>query len=171
MNDHEGNRSRLFAFPGGTLELQSYEDEGDGYQGFYLEIHGSTGPVNHQQRDVMRWRPTCLGYLRTDVSGIAQLWDESQIRRLAERYGYDLAAVILYDPNTGRPPLARLKSQATRLDAEAVIVPSPEHFEDSEIPGSLVQQLDVITASPEATYARRAMPPLRNLPPARAGGA
>ncbi|MFI1918990.1 hypothetical protein [Nocardia sp. NPDC020380] len=119
----------------------------------------------------MRYKPTALGYVRTDVSGISQLWDESQIRKLATRLSYDFSGMVVYDPNSGRPPLARLKAQATRLDAEAVIVPGPEHFEGSEIPGTLVQQLDVITVHPEETYARRSMPPLRDLPPIQADGA
>lgn len=119
----------------------------------------------------MRYKPTCLGYIRTDVSGLAQLWDQSQIRKLATRLGYDFTDMVIYDPRFGRPPLARLKAQATRLDAEAVIVPSPEHFEGGDIPGTLVQQLDVITVNPEETYARRTMPPLRDLPPAKADGA
>ncbi|AYF79675.1 hypothetical protein D7D52_37415 [Nocardia yunnanensis] len=119
----------------------------------------------------MRWRPTCIGYQRADVSGAALLWDQSQIRKLATRLGYDFADMVVYDPKFGRPPLARLRAQATRLDAEAVIVPSPEHFAGGEIPGTLVQQLDVITVTPEETYARRGMPPLRDLPPARADGA
>ncbi|BEK89515.1 hypothetical protein GL305_26215 [Nocardia seriolae] len=72
--------------------------------------------------------------------------------------------MVLYDPASGRPPLARLKAQATRLDAEAVFVPSLEHFGEGEAPGSLVQKLDVITVHPESTYARRAMPPLPDLP-------
>ncbi|MVU82552.1 hypothetical protein GPX89_35645 [Nocardia sp. ET3-3] len=119
----------------------------------------------------MRYKPTCLGYLRTDISGVTQLWDQTQIRKLATRLGYDFADMVIYDPRFGRPPLARLKAQATRLDAEAVIVPSPEHFEGGEIPGTLVAQVDVITVTPEETYARRMMPPLRDLPPARADGA
>ncbi|MFE3230133.1 hypothetical protein [Nocardia sp. NPDC059228] len=102
---------------------------------------------------------------------MAQLWDQSQIRKLATRLGYDFADMVVYDPRFARPPLARLRAQATRLDAEAVIVPSPEHFEGAEIPGTLVQQLDVITVNPEQTYARRAMPPIRDLPPAEADGA
>lgn len=168
MTEQGPGGSRLFTFPGGVFQLQTH---GDDYGGFYLELHGHAGPNEYEQGAEMRWRPTCLGYLRTDVSGIGQLWDESQIRRLAERFGYDLAAVIVYDPNTGRPPLARLKAQATRLDAEAVIVPSPEHFVGSEIPCSLVHQTDVITVTPEAIYARRAIPLLRDHPPAEAGEA
>ncbi|WP_442942815.1 hypothetical protein [Nocardia sp. NBC_01503] len=98
---------------------------------------------------------------------MAQLWDQSQIRKLATRLGYDFADMVIYDPRFGRPPLARLKAQASRLDAEAVIVPSLEHFEGAEVPGTLVVQLDVITVTPEETYARRMMPPVRDLPPVR----
>ncbi|MGW4243510.1 hypothetical protein [Nocardia sp. NPDC004722] len=106
----------------------------------------------------MRYKPTALGYVRTDVSGIAQLWDESQIRGLAERLGYDFSGMVVYDPNSGRPPLAQLRAQATRLDAEAVLVPGSEHFEGGEIPGLLIQQLDVITVHPEDVHARHAHP-------------
>ncbi|GAB2559743.1 hypothetical protein GCM10027167_78360 [Nocardia heshunensis] len=61
----------------------------------------------------MRYRPTALGYIRTDVSGISQLWDESQIRRLANRLGYDFSGMVVYDPNSGRPALAQLRAQKT----------------------------------------------------------
>ncbi|MFE3060787.1 hypothetical protein [Nocardia sp. NPDC059239] len=163
------SRTWLFQFPGGVLELQSTGDDCEDCSGFYLEIHGHIALDGHEDRvTVMRYKPTCLGYLRTDVSGAAQLWDQSQIRKLATRLGYDFADMVVYDPSFGRPALARLKAQATRLDAEAVIVPGPEHFEGGEIPATLVQQLDVITVTPEETYARPTMPPLRDLPPARA---
>ncbi|MFC9997024.1 hypothetical protein [Nocardia sp. NPDC127526] len=118
----------------------------------------------------MRYKPTILGYLRTDISGMALLWDQSQIRKRADQLGYDFADMIVYDPRFGRPPLARLKAQATRLHAEAVIVPSADHF-GGEIPVDLIRRVDVVTVSPEETYARRAVPPLRDLPPAQADGA
>ncbi|MEV6773032.1 hypothetical protein AB0N05_30805 [Nocardia sp. NPDC051030] len=108
----------------------------------------------------MRYRPTALGYLRTDVSRLSQAWDEAQIRKLAERFGYDFAGMVIHDPSTDRPPLARLKSRATRLAAEAVITPAPTHFEGATIPDSLIAQLDVITVDPEHTYARWSIPPL-----------
>ncbi|WP_405137016.1 hypothetical protein [Nocardia sp. NBC_01388] len=148
----EVERARLFRFPGGVLELRSVADVGEDCAGFYLEFRGQDG---HDEGAVMRWKPTCIGYLRTDVFGVSQLWDQTQIRRLATRLGYDFADMVIYDPKFGRPPLARLRAQATRLDAEAVIVPSPEHFEGGEIPRALVQQLDVITVDPEETFARR----------------
>lgn len=161
--------ARLFEFPGGVLELQNDGDESSNNPGFYLAYF----PPGHQDDDrpqgtQMRYKPTCIGYLRTDISGMAQLWDQSQIRRLATKLGYDFADMVIYDPRFGRPPLARLKAQATRLDAEAVIVPSPQHFPGRQIPGALVKQLDVITVSPEETYARRNTPPWPDLPPVRA---
>ncbi|GAB4589356.1 hypothetical protein Ntsu_71880 [Nocardia sp. IFM 10818] len=106
----------------------------------------------------MRYKPTALGYLNVDVSGIGRLWDESRIRELAERLGYDFAGMVVFDPKALRPPLAKLKALATRLDAEAVIVPGPEHFEGGQVPASLVEQLEVITVGPELRYARRVMP-------------
>lgn len=102
----------------------------------------------------MRYRPAALGYLRTDVSGVGQLWDEHQIRSLATKLGYDFCGMIIYDRKTERPPLARVKAQATRLQAEAVITPGTNHFEGGIVPRDLVQQVDVITVHPEATYAR-----------------
>lgn len=158
--------TRLFEFPGGVLEVRADGNDDDDNPGVYLEFNAS----DQESEAEMRYKPTCLGYIRIDVSGIGQLWDESQIRRLALRLGYDFAEMVLYDPRTDRPPLARLKAQATRLDAEAVIVPGPEHFEGGEIPDSLVRQLDVITVSPEETYARRATSPLRDFPHAKADG-
>ncbi|MGW4351397.1 hypothetical protein ACWELJ_04835 [Nocardia sp. NPDC004582] len=131
------------------LEVASYSDATDDGAGIYLECFGSSDRDDELEGEVMRYRPTALGYLRTDVSGIGQLWDESQIRQTATRLGFDLAAIVLYDPLTGRPPLARLKAQATRLAAEAVIVPGLAHFEDGRIPPSITPKLDVITVTPE----------------------
>ncbi|WP_067825113.1 hypothetical protein [Nocardia inohanensis] len=102
----------------------------------------------------MRHRPAALGYLRTDVSGVSQLRDEHQIRSIAKKLGYDFCGVIVYDPRTPRPPLARVKTQVTRLQAEAVITPGPNHFDDDTILRDLVRQVDVITVNPEVTYAR-----------------
>ncbi|MEC3955713.1 hypothetical protein VMT65_21935 [Nocardia sp. CDC153] len=99
-------RTRLFQFPGGVLELQSAGDGSEDCSGFYLEIHGHIALDGHEDREaVMRYKPTALGYLRTDVSGIAQLWDESQVRKMATRLGYDFAALVIYDP---QPNVRRL---------------------------------------------------------------
>ncbi|MBF6179698.1 hypothetical protein [Nocardia otitidiscaviarum] len=151
-------RTRLGEFPGGVLEINAYDDDPvDGYPGVYLEIYHAADDT--EEGTEMRYRATAIGYLRTDVSGAAQFRDESRIRELAARLGYDFADMIVYDPKFGRPPLARLKAQATRLDAAAVIVPGPEHFEGGHIPASLVGQVDVITVTPEEVCARRAMSP------------
>ncbi|WP_405137959.1 hypothetical protein [Nocardia sp. NBC_01388] len=154
-------RTRLYEFPGGLFELQSAGGESDDDAGFYLEFAGRGALIGPDKKGaVMTYKPRAVGYLRVDVSGMDQLWEQTQIRRLATRLGYDFADMVIFDPKFGRPPLARLKSQATRLDAEAVLVPSLEHFEGGEVPGTLVQQLDVITADSEETYARRPMPGL-----------
>lgn len=150
-------RTRLFSFPGGLFELECDGDETGNQSGFYLELLGFTALQSEPDDQIGRgenvnFRATALGYLRTDVSGIGQLWDESQIRSTAARLGYDLAALVIYDPRSGRPPFARLKTQATRLEAEAVIVPSLGHFEEGRIPDPLVRQLDVITISPEEVH-------------------
>ncbi|MEV6072024.1 hypothetical protein AB0L82_36260 [Nocardia sp. NPDC052001] len=165
-------RTRLFEFPGGVFELRSAGGESDDRAGFYLEFPADGAFTSPDEKGaVMKYKPTAVGYLRTDISGMARLWDQTQIRRLATRLGYDFADLVIFDPRFGRPPLARLKAQVTRLDAEAVIVPSPKHFPGGEVPATLVQQLDVITVDPEETYARRAMPPLRDLPAAKLDGA
>ncbi|WP_405137647.1 hypothetical protein [Nocardia sp. NBC_01388] len=93
------------------------------------------------------------------MSGTNRFWDESQIRDLAARLGYDFSGMVRYDPLSGRPPLARLKAQATRLDAQAVIAPGPDHFEGGQVPQSLIRQLDLIIVSPEETHTRRPTSP------------
>ncbi|WP_067543141.1 hypothetical protein [Nocardia crassostreae] len=106
----------------------------------------------------MRYKPTALGYVNVEVSGMSRLWDESRIREVAERLGYDFARMVVFDPKAGRPPLAQLKALAARLDAAAVIVPGLEHFAGGRVPASLGEQLDVVTVSPEQTFARREIP-------------
>ncbi|WP_282783778.1 MULTISPECIES: hypothetical protein [unclassified Nocardia] len=163
-------RTWLGEFPGGVLELDAYDDDdADGYPGVYLEMRGAVGEP--PRGDDMRYRPTAIGYLRTDVSATARFHDESRIRELAARLGYDFADMIVYDQKFGRPPLARLKSQIGRLGARAVFVPGLVHFEGGQVPGSLTELVDVITVSPEATYERRAIPSSPKLPPRKVNGA
>ncbi|WP_433566926.1 hypothetical protein ACQP1O_18115 [Nocardia sp. CA-151230] len=98
-------------------------------------------------------RIDAIGYLRTDVSGSHQDWDEAHIRSLARRLGYNLRKTVAFSEHTDKPTY-RLKVILERMSTvEAVITPSAAHF-DGDIPGELVQVTDVITVNPEMTYAR-----------------
>ncbi|MEV6773381.1 hypothetical protein AB0N05_32590 [Nocardia sp. NPDC051030] len=105
----------------------------------------------------MRPQPAAIGFLRHDVSGAQQQWDEAQIQHLARRLGYDLCKTLIFGPETDRP-LLRVRTAVSRLDADAVITPSLEHF-DGQVPDDVVEVADVITVSPENTYARWVLPP------------
>ncbi|MBL1077939.1 hypothetical protein JK358_26390 [Nocardia sp. 2] len=101
----------------------------------------------------MRFRPTALGYVRSDVAGIQQARDEAEIRRVAQRLGYDLAKIVVFQSGDGYP-LRRLKRLISDLGAEAVIVPNVKHFDAEKVPTELVRRVDVITVRPESTHAR-----------------
>ncbi|WP_278264058.1 hypothetical protein [Nocardia sp. AG03] len=98
-------------------------------------------------------KPIAIGYLRADVSGTRQQWDETQIRSLAKRLGYDLAKIVVFTEATEHPAY-RLCVCVARVGAEAVIVPGAEHFLGDRIPAEVVAAADVVTVTPEATYAR-----------------
>ncbi|WP_405164915.1 hypothetical protein OG203_07325 [Nocardia sp. NBC_01499] len=104
----------------------------------------------------MTANPTALGYLRRDISGRQQSWDESQIRSLAKRLGYDLARTILFDADTDNR-IDQLQTAVLVSEAEAVITPTLDHLDGTADP--LVKTCDVITVRPENTYARWAFPP------------
>lgn len=103
----------------------------------------------------MTTEPNAIGWLRSDVSGERQQWDEARIRGLALRLGYDLRKTVVFGPRTDRP-VHRLRMLVSRLALEAVIVPSIEHFDGGAVPAELVAVADIITVSPENTYARYA---------------
>ncbi|WP_051175524.1 hypothetical protein [Nocardia exalbida] len=100
----------------------------------------------------MRPRPTAIGYLRRDVSGVSQTWDEIQIRSVAMRFGYELAKTVVFGPETDSP-LSRLLNVIRRTDVDAVIAPGLKHF-GFEVPSELVEVADVVTVNPQRTYAR-----------------
>lgn len=100
-------------------------------------------------------QPTALGYLRRDISGAQQSWDESQIRSLAKRLGYALAKTIIFDADT-EYRIDRLETAVQINQAEAVITPTLDHLDGTADP--LVKSCDVITVRPENTYARWAFP-------------
>ncbi|WP_280471671.1 hypothetical protein [Nocardia cyriacigeorgica] len=100
----------------------------------------------------MRNDPTALGYLRRDISGARQSWDEIRLRSLAKRYGYNLRKTIVFGPSVAEP-LERLVAVASGLAVDAVFVPSVDHF-GGDVPAALVRITDVITVDDERTYAR-----------------
>lgn len=94
-----------------------------------------------------------IGYLRQDTSGIRQQWDETQMRSLAKRLGYNLRKTVVFGERTD-DPVHRLITVVRNLGVDAVIVPSPDHFEGGAVPGALVAVVDVITVEPEQTFTR-----------------
>ncbi|WP_246023258.1 hypothetical protein [Nocardia yunnanensis] len=91
------------------------------------------------------------------MSGAQQRWDQAQIQHLARRLGYDLCKTLVFGPETDRP-IIRVRTALSRLQADAVIVPSLAHF-GGQLPADLAEVADIITVSPENTYARWLIPP------------
>ncbi len=108
----------------------------------------------------MTLKPIAVGYLRRDIAGVAQGWNETQIRGVARRLGYNLAKTVVFSAKTANP-IPELIATARRAKSDAVIVPSVTHFERNAIPDELTQVVDVITVSPEETYARWSLNPTR----------
>ncbi|WP_028479467.1 hypothetical protein [Nocardia sp. CNY236] len=100
----------------------------------------------------MTSKQVAIGYIRRDVSGISQNWDEIQIRSLASRLRYDLAKTIVFEAGTNAP-IAKLMNAVWAANAAAVIVPSVWHFGPT-VPAELVTLADVITVRPRHTYTR-----------------
>ncbi|MFC9993232.1 hypothetical protein [Nocardia sp. NPDC127526] len=100
----------------------------------------------------MLGQSTAIAYLRADVSGARQPWDEVQNRSMAKRLGYSLSRTVVFGRHTD-DPIQRLINVIRSVGAEAVIVPNLEHF-GGAVPAALVQVADVITVEPHATYAR-----------------
>ncbi|MEV0295695.1 hypothetical protein [Nocardia sp. NPDC050710] len=102
----------------------------------------------------MRQTPTAIGYLRKDVSGASQQWDEIQIRSRAKTLGYSLAKTVTFSATTDDPEM-RLRNVVQALDADAVIAPSLAHF-DGEVPETLVRLCELNVIAPRAaSYTRR----------------
>ncbi|MRH90577.1 hypothetical protein GFY24_24570 [Nocardia sp. SYP-A9097] len=100
----------------------------------------------------MRHQPAAIGFLRHDVSRAQQRWDQAQMRHLARRLGYDLCRTLVCGPATAEL-MEEVRAAISQTEADAVITPSLDHF-DGAVPDPLVQVADVITVSPENTYAR-----------------
>ncbi|MCU1648372.1 MAG: hypothetical protein JWN03_8647 [Nocardia sp.] len=101
--------------------------------------------------------PTAIGYLRSDISRSRPPWDEIQIRSLARRLGYALAKTIVFGAYTD-DPTQRVIDVVRAIDADAVVIPGIDHF-DGYLPPELIAVADVITVSPEQTFARWVIPP------------
>lgn len=97
-------------------------------------------------------KPIALGYLRSDITGRSQNWDETRIRSLAKRYGYDLAKTIVFTAQT-TDSITRLIDLTRQVNAEAIFVPHRLHL-GSAVPPTLVEACDVIIVDDESTYAR-----------------
>lgn len=101
-------------------------------------------------------RPKTIGYLRSDVSGTQQRWHELQIRDAAKTHSRNLAKIVVFGPHTD-DPVGRLLNVVERVQATVVIVPSANHFDENKIPARLLAAVEVVTISPESTFARQAL--------------
>lgn len=101
-------------------------------------------------------RPIALGWVHPETT--APDWDMAQVRRLTSRLGYRL----VWAPETSRIPLA---DQVRELRAEAVIAPSPDHFDPLTL-NAVMTVADVETVLPRLSFARWATKP----PSSRYGG-
>ncbi|GEM30738.1 hypothetical protein NN3_17450 [Nocardia neocaledoniensis NBRC 108232] len=102
-------------------------------------------------------KPPAIGYLRRDISGVAQSWDETQIRSLAERLGYRFTKTVVFSDRTV-DPIGRLLDVVTASEAAAVVTPTLSHLDG--FPDPLLAVCDLITVTPETTHPRTA-PALR----------
>ncbi|MVU77153.1 hypothetical protein GPX89_07810 [Nocardia sp. ET3-3] len=98
--------------------------------------------------------PSAVGFLRTDVSGPNQAQDELRIRQAANRTGYDLRKTIVFSERT-KDRVHRLRVAIDRLDVEAVIVPTVEHFDGGDIPDEIREMAGVLILNPEVKYLRQ----------------
>lgn len=100
---------------------------------------------------VMPMKPPAIGYLRRDISGVAQPWDETQIRSLAERLGYRFTKTVAFSDRT-TDPLGRLLAVVASTAAVAVVTPSLAHLDD--LPEAVLAACDIVTVTPEITHSR-----------------
>ena len=96
----------------------------------------------------MPMKPPAIGYLRRDISGVAQSWDETQIRSLAERLGYRFTKTVVFSDRTA-DPIGRLLDVVTTTEAAAIVTPSLTHL-GSDLPHRIVAACDIITVSPRS---------------------
>jgi hypothetical protein len=97
----------------------------------------------------MKSKPIAIGYLRRDISGESQAWDEIQVRTRAMGLGVNLAKTIVFSLYTDRR-IERLMDAMNAAGASCVICPGVEHLDGHEA------ELDA------AGYTVVALPPRRS---------
>lgn len=90
-------------------------------------------------------RPTAFGWIDYELS-TAPDWDRAQVRRLAERLGYQ----IVWPDELSVLPVT---DQARNARADVVILPSPNHLGALEL-NRLMDVADVETVLPRLSFAR-----------------
>ncbi|MGW4325994.1 hypothetical protein ACWEKR_08905 [Nocardia sp. NPDC004573] len=99
-----------------------------------------------------------IGYIRRDVSGTRQHWDETEIRRLAHDLGYSLAKMAVFGDDVDHPALrlrnlARNMTRVHGVEISAVLTPNLDHLDGDA--GPVIEWCDeVVTVDDGATYAR-----------------
>ncbi|WP_228832804.1 hypothetical protein [Nocardia brasiliensis] len=71
-----------------------------------------------------------------------------------------MAKTVVLGPKI-EDPVAELIEAARRVRASAVIVSSTAHFEAERVPDELTRLVDVVSVTPEFTYARWTLNPVR----------
>ncbi|WP_280275970.1 hypothetical protein [Nocardia wallacei] len=92
----------------------------------------------------MRFRPTALGWIDTEVSD-APMWDRAQVQRLARQLGY----LVIWP----EPSLIPLADQVRAADVDVVITPSSQHLSPLEVNG-ILYVAEIETISPRMSFAR-----------------
>ena len=95
---------------------------------------------------VVRARPTALGFVDEERSGVGAQWDRAQVVRLARRLGYDL----LWPPAESTVPLV---DQVREADVDAVLIASPQYLDVLTV-DRLMHTCDVEAAVPRTTFVR-----------------
>lgn len=89
--------------------------------------------------------PTAFGWIDYEVS-TAPDWDRAQVRRLAERLGYQ----ILWPDERS---VLSVADQARNAGADMVILPAPNHLGPLEL-NRVMDVADVETVLPRLSFAR-----------------
>ena len=97
--------------------------------------------------------PSAIGFLRSDVSATKQQQDERAIERAARLKGYDLRKTIVFSEHT-KEPVHRLCVAVDRTNADAVIVPSVDHFDSRTVPVELLEVAAVLVIRPDDAHPR-----------------